>query len=468
MTHILTTLLLQITGGGWAAQYFTAVRQSSIAHAGVISSIATTLACVFISFKFIKMYYDLVSDEQSGGFGGVRMWDILRPLVILILVMTFGTWLSWLDTVCNSVSASLVSNINFSNDKINDDIAAKLDELDDEINKSKEDMYNEAVQLAANTSGVSSDEEYNKLLSEMDQIVKDDALKTLPEGSKVVSYDSQKVVYKEKATGLWDRLINFKTKKNVKETSLETLQAAEDPETDLANYIEERQTQLNTYKTVRDDEYKRQKEVKKWAKWLNIGPSIIGTIFEWLFNIFFVVMMAFADLMLCLLAMFGPIAAAMSILEPWKQSLSSWIGHYIEVSLWKPIGSAICWVVLSVKTTVGMVGLNTALNTSASAGKASILGSIGASCLILFAGYMAVLNVPSITNTILSLGSMSDQFTNSAANATGTAMHAPVGGVKAIGGLRSSAAGRAASKAQAGQLSQIAQGVKKMAGGGGA
>ena len=93
ISTIVYPLVTEISGGGWAEQYFAIVRKESIAHAGVISSIAVALACVFISFKFIKMYYDLVSDEQSGGFGGVRMWDILRPLTILIFI--FCTRYSW-------------------------------------------------------------------------------------------------------------------------------------------------------------------------------------------------------------------------------------------------------------------------------------------------------------------------------------------------------------------------------------
>ena len=101
-----------ISGGGWANSYFDAIRKDCISHAGSISSIAMALACIFIAFKFIKMYYDFVSDEQHGGFGGVRTWDLLRPIVILIIIGNFGAFLGAFDSICNAVSSSLVSNMN--------------------------------------------------------------------------------------------------------------------------------------------------------------------------------------------------------------------------------------------------------------------------------------------------------------------------------------------------------------------
>lgn len=421
-----------ISGGGWAADFFTAIRVKCIAHAGVISSLAISLACVFIAFKLIRMYYDLVSDEQAGGFAGIRMWDILRPIVLLLLTMTVGTWLPWLDSICNTVSSSLVANMNNTTNEIDAKTAARLDELQDEINKNDAQVYEDAVAAAASASGINSDKELQNLIKNQED-------RTRENTQNLLSGDSIQSLLPSDAHSPYigaNGNVKYKTGLGVYERTHEiTLdELAKMKNGDIANreLIEAQQNQINTYKSTRDDYVKQHKEMKKWSRWLNSGSSIIGTVFNWFFNLSFVVMMAFADIMLCMLAMFGPLALAMSILEPWKQSFTSWIGHYVEVSLWKPVGAAICWIIMTMKSAVGSLGLAAATGVTATAGKATILGAIGAECLILFAGWMAMFQVPSITNTILSLGNMSDQFTNSAADATSRAVTAPIRGAKSI------------------------------------
>lgn len=423
---MLNSILAGATGGAWASQYFAAVRQSAIAHAGVVSSIAVSLACIFIAFKLIRMYYDLVSDEQAGGFGGVRMWDILRPITLLLIVMTFGTWLSWLDSFCNSVASSLVTNMTIATNDIDEKTKAKLDELEEELSKSKKEIAEDAKKYANNTSGINSDKELEKIRRETiggegDFTAKAAALDPRVKGaSGSLSDDGKTVTYQS-----WkDGAISF---------AIDDLLGPSKDDT----YIKNRLGKMADYKGAknREEEYKAQKrEIRKWARWLNSGASIIGTLVNWFFNIFFVVMMAFADVMLCLLAMFGPLAAALSILDPWKQAFTSWLGHYIEVSLWKPVGSAVCWIVATVKTAVGNLGLDQAMNLQSADAKASIMGAVGAEVLILFAGIMAITQIPSITNTILSLGSMSDGYANSAANTMGSALRMMRGGGKGKSG----------------------------------
>ncbi len=453
LNQLILPLANEISGGGWADQFFAAIRQKSIAHASVITSIATSLACIFIAFKFIKMYYDLVSDEQSGGFGGVRMWDILRPLTILIMTMTFGTWLPWLDSACSAISSSLTATLNKNSLESEQKLEEQLMKYQDEINKDMATKWEESIDEATKSTGTSATQATMTIRSMAKDILGDE-------------YTENAKYYMEDNTLVKEYVIGRSANTTKQTFSLDDLANSKDS-VKVSQYLSKmnnEQEKLNEVTQMTNDIYASKTQLKKFLRWANKGGSLVGTIFKWLFNIIFVVMMAFADLMLCLLAIFGPLAAAISILDPWKQSFSSWMGHYIEVSLWKPIGAAICWVVSTVNSSVGELGITQALGMTPEAGKATLLGAVGAQCLIFFAGLMAMTNVPSLTNTILSLGNMSDQFTNSAANTTHSAMSAPMKGVQGAQKMVSSHNSKIASKEQVGQIKKIADAVNKMAG----
>ena len=185
--------------------------------------------------------------------------------------------------------------------------------------------------------------------------------------------------------------------------------------------------------------YENSREIRKWTRWLKKGGNLIGDFFKWLFNIFFVIMMAFADIMLCLLAIFAPFACALSILSPWKSTFTTWLGGYIEVSLWKPIGAVIVWIVQTVKSAVGEAALSNinGINLSAMMQKTSLMATIGVEALIFAAGLIALFNVPAIANMVLALGKGGDQFTGAASGmmsgAAGGAASGAMTGAKKVG-----------------------------------
>lgn len=461
-TIVLALSKTTIDPGGWAGRYFTAIRQQSIEHAGVISSLAMTLACIFITFLFIKMYYDIASDEQQGGFGGIRIWDVLRPLVILLIIASFSTWVGWLDTICNTVSASLIANMNASAKAVDADVMSKLEELEDEINKSHKEQMKDARKQAESQVGKNYDQ---NLASIRNKIQSYDT-----EGKYKGSYDSFTV--NDKGEVQYNTTIpggGFTGSQTITTTlTTDQLLGSLNMDTHTKQLLEGAIKQQSELKTIENDTMLMQQEVKKWGKWLRKGGSVLGSIVTWLYNVIFVIMMAFSDIILCLLIIFGPITCALSILPPWRQNFTKWIGTYIEISMWKPIASAITWVTLQARSAIGTMGLkavNYGVNLTSEAGKGTILGAIGVEALIMVAGIFAIFQIPGIANTLLSLGSMSPELGGAASTPAGKAMGAgkALGG-KAIGTAKGLIKGTGkAAKTGANAVSSAASGASRAA-----
>lgn len=393
--------LAKITGGGWADGYFAAIRSGIISSSGVVTRLALSLACIFIAFKFIKMYYDFVSDEQNGGFGGVRTWDLLRPIVILIIIYNFGTLLSVFDGVCSSISSSLVSNMNAT---IQDDkLVDRLAELEEEKELSRREMKEQSRQMAEESAGATK-EEITRNITEIEH--------------RMYS-DSTWLADTQRLNGRRD--ISYEESSNLR--SQINMEAAE--RLGMSEEWVKNQNALNTYSDTEELAFDIIKSRQKIEKMLKKGGNAFSSIVTWLFNFFFVIMMSFADIMLCLLAVFGPLSLALSLLDPWKQTFITWIGRYIETSLWKPIGSAICWIVAKAKTEMGIYAdraLTDQLSTlSGDQAIGSLSGIITCLALISFAGILALLQVPNIANSILSLSPADSTIGSTAADATRSA-----------------------------------------------
>ena len=402
--------LAKITGGGWADGYFAAIRSGIISSSGVVTRLALSLACIFIAFKFIKMYYDFVSDEQNGGFGGVRTWDLLRPIVILIIIYNFGTLLSVFDGVCSSISSSLVSNMNATIQE--DRLVDRLAELEEEKELSRREMKEQSKQMAEESTGASKTEIQQNIDNIMAQI-------------------REEPQYKDEYNQFLKSSPEYRGAEAYKEAESIQLQAAE--RLGLAEEWIKNKNALKTYNSTEDLAFDIIKSRQKIEKWLKKGGNAFSSIITWLFNFFFVIMMSFADIMLCLLAVFGPLSLALSLLDPWKQTFITWIGRYIETSLWKPIGSAICWIVAKAKTEMGIYAdraLTDQLSTlSGDQAIGSLSGIISCLALISFAGILALLQVPNIANSILSLSPADSTIGSTAADATRTAATVPARGV---------------------------------------
>lgn len=428
----------KLAPGNWAGTYFDAIRAECIGKSGVIASMAMSIACILIVFNFIKLYYDFVSDEQNGGFGGAKAWDILRPFVILLLIGTFSTWLGLFDGVCSSVSSALISNMNAVAELTDNKIQEEIDRIDEELDRKHMSRKEKAHAQALNATGLSEEQ-----LSASQDIVKD-------------------------AEKQWRKTKEYRQNQKTKKSYM-SLPDAGEAARKLAELNEQDKAQMKafvgddvweTYEAAKADvdtftaqetlASERLKSLGKLSKWIGSGGSLLGKIITWLFNIFLVLMMVFSDVTLCVMSVFGPLTLALSIIPTWNSAFSSWMGKYIEVSMWKPVASAIAWVVLQARAAIFSAHgrLIEGVDMASLTQKASITAAIGVEALVLAAGIFALLRTPAITNEILSLTSGMRSAQEGAAAMAG-----------AVGGVAGSAAGRVA-----GGAAQGARAAGQMAG----
>jgi len=398
----------KITGGGWANTYFQVIRENAIKLSGPVSSLALSLGCIFTVFLFIKMYYEFVSDDQNGGFGGVRMWDILRPIVILIAIGSFAPLSSALDSVTNAVSSSLVANMNAKSNESNKKLKAALDEYETNRAKSKREIKEKARERAEKVSGITNKEK-KKLEKENQKILG----QQVAEEKKKRATELANLDGRTKPSDIDYRMVEEEFDQSI--SFRESILEQNDP--DIWKVYSENKRKYTAYEKEYETNAENQKLLKKFRKYIGDGDNgLLARIIGFLFDTFFVVMMAFCEIMLCILLVFGPLSLALSILPQFKESFKQWIGRYIEVSMWKPIGSAIAWVTISAKTATLKHGFDVLQNATIGAtttdvgDEASLLGALGASTLMLIAGFFAMLNVPGIANSVLSLGSSGENL----------------------------------------------------------
>ena len=152
------------------------------------------------------------------------------------------------------------------------------------------------------------------------------------------------------------------------------------------------------------------KIVGVWKGIMGFCFELPGFIAEWCFALVLFIMMTVANIQLTVMATYGQIALAFSVLTPWKSAFTGFIGKYITVSLWKPILSIIASMAYAVTPSIGGVF----------AGGGDFLGRLAAAimgCAVYIAAIHMAFNVGSIASDVYNLGSA-----GSAAGSAGGAM----------------------------------------------
>lgn len=397
-------------GGKWAEVYFSSLRADAIKTSGSVVGAALSLAGILTAITLIKMYYDMASDEKNGGFGGISLWEVLRPIVLMIVIASSSFIIGAIDGITNSLSGALVSNINtaqvYSRKAVEDKMAKAKENLRDGFETTAEaaakraekalgytrDSLNNVIKKFQENLGMDTKDWTKKVQSS--EIESQTEIRSTYGTSTITHYKT----YDYNVVRLKENAVRRNIKKKYKEK-----EAAEQ----LDLYREYLQDLENL-----DEETKRQRDlIIREQRLVNILSSdsigILEEIVVILFNIVFNLTMIFADVMLCLLAIFFPVVVAFSIIPTWKGSLMNWIGKYIEVSMWKPIAAGVCWIVGTAQIAAQTGALQAVKEAQLTVGGekyGSVLGCLTATVIILYAGIKCFWKVPSIATTIFGLG----------------------------------------------------------------
>lgn len=89
-------------------QEFTSIRATTVAHYK-FTTLASALAAVFVIFKLIQIVNDIQGDNEAGGFGHVKLWDMIRPIVFYMLVLVTPNVIKAVDYSVNTVTTAIDS-----------------------------------------------------------------------------------------------------------------------------------------------------------------------------------------------------------------------------------------------------------------------------------------------------------------------------------------------------------------------
>lgn len=370
MSNILSLLtpLISLDGSIYAACSY--IRGKACSPGTGITSAAMTAACVIVLFLTIKTAHDLMSDEQQSGFGGITLWQICRPIVILLAIFNFNLIDSVINGVCNYVSTSV-------------NLSANIDDIKQAANKNTKrkaeiaNLANPVMQeIYANTGVASTEEMTNSQKIQFNtNVALNEYQETLNNGNFF-----QKGIGGAKALG---GLVNGIVSGLVGNTVVDAKVTIGD----------------DGQITVVADENAN----KKWYD--KIGDvfgnfnltNFVLTVYKYVFPI----VLISGEILLCVLVFFGPWSLVFSLLPSHHDAFNRFIMTYLQVCCWKPVASIVNWATVNIMDWVNgneitATGYSRLADTSLKIGQADFLLIV-----VAIAGIKTMFKVPSIAAMIV-------------------------------------------------------------------
>lgn len=371
------------------------IRNNVLDISDTFVSLALVLAGFFVGIKLIRLSYDTMSDEQGSGLGGVKLSQIIGPIIIIALIAGYKFVIGGLDfsvgVVVNKIADTDVLQERL--EKSLQEIKIQMDNVDDTIMQKSRNLLSKYETSRENLKKASS----NTYTSNYGTV-----------SANIGDPDRQA------ATNLKSE---FKTGGEFYEY----------------RYDDNKKDNWSAYKKVLIQYGKSLSRSERESKG---NHGVIADLIGLVFNVVYLVMIGLANIFLCLLTLLGPFVLAFSLFEPWKNSFITFIGKYIEVSLWMIVAKLILWITDAA---------GCACTTDVLSEYAFMLADLmedGASCMegyyafgraltainvIRIAGLLALFSVPDITSAIFNFGSGA-AMGGATAGATGaiqTAVNAP-------------------------------------------
>ena len=412
---------------GWVFSMFRSMRSQVISNGSTGVTLALAIASLIVAFKLIRIAYDLMSDEQNGGMGGLHLSQILRPVVIVMCLHLAPTIMGTFDGICDGVTTSMMNRYG---------------------NQAVAEMFYKAVRVA--------EDQAKKVLG--DTYVEQE--KTIIEHTKEVEsqlgeMNSMNIYSAQASAGMmWGAEWRAKREERRALRELEEQKAKE-----LALEAGEEGVAVDV-KAIREATEGLKKlwdytDAVEEGGGLMAAASqgkVIPTICMIIYNALFYIIECFAEVTLCILAMFFPWVLVFSLIDAWRRAIVEFAARYITVSFWKVIAAAINFV------TNAAVATNLKFVTESALGKChagNVNGAIGAvsggvtiAAIMAIAGVFALLHVNDIAQAIIpSSGGGGGSMAAAAGGFAGSAASMPGKAATGVKGVVSESKGAAAAKA---------------------
>lgn len=455
---------------GWLSDIVAIERANLVGHASAFGSLCITIASVILAFKMLRMYYMIASDEQNGGFGGVSLKEIFRPLLIFFLLFNISPLMSLVDTSVNYVSAAASGIVSLDT---NVDFSALKDDAGKTSRTESEELAEWRKQLQ---EAYKRNPEFMKALNDVVDLEKNlYTTQTRPFSTQSVeiragrSEDDIISEFFGNSYVLQSRLKD--PAYHVKDDSGDERAFSENDDGALtAEQAELYRDAINKLNTMRDSYKEGVKDLKRADRRAKRGIGLVNKIVSLIFTLGGGLLLGFAEIMLAMFGMFAPLVLTLSLIDKWKDAFWGLLAKYFEISMWKPIALFMIHIITVARTTLNKEFANQIVAGALSVASgnaeedAAMQQTINASGLaignimICLIGIYSIFKVPSIATQVMNLGTG-----GAAGDMAGAGMAMGMAGAKLAG---NAAKGTAKAGATVG-VGAVSGAVAGAAGGGG-
>ena len=412
---------------GWAYEIFAMLRNQAIGVGSQMSSLAMSVASFIVAFRLLKLAYTMMSDENGSGFGGIRLSQFLRPIILLIAISNVGFVVGVLDDVSMRLTDSIVNTIPVSETQqaearlqayelalsstetkygLQENLLKKVTGLIKDAEEIKEKQWDNNYYAHGATAYVGSgtinkdldealQEEYNEKQKELKETIKSAAQAEYKNIGSTTSFVLQPSANQSQSESEGQTLKYYDPSKG--KNPLEEISFIADYSSKVKNAAAEA---LGVHPDTLDDPSL---------------SSVLQDACKWVFELLYKVMMCFAELTLCILAILFPWALVMSLLDPFKNSWVKMTGQYLTVMFYKVIATGIYWVIVSTRAVAAYATFNEIANEtvkSALSAKQAIQNlcnvEFAVVSIVCIAGVFALFKIGSIAGLIIGEGSIGD------------------------------------------------------------
>ena len=280
---------------------------------GGIASIAAAVAGILCAISMLKISHDYLNGH------GITLWQVIRPIVLLIFCCNFNMWvLGPVHSVCRLMTNGMMKQANTTQA----DFSARLrDMMNVEMKNSIADAKKKLADLEAASRG--EDSEAGKIADKTTTV-----FGNIVGGAKDVVLGMSNSI----TGGAFSRAKEY------------VVGVVSNGVGDFLRTIWERfMTWVHTMLSV----------------YIGWGESLISFVTVPLFSVLIPLLIGLClfimkIVLLCqqiscymtliILSLLGPFAAAFSIMPGYESSLRSWLGRYVQVAFWIPVGQLVLWM----------------------------------------------------------------------------------------------------------------------------
>lgn len=460
-----------------STEIFKSVRKVTNTGIAGSTSLALSAACTIVAFQLIKLSYDVMSDEQQGGFGGIRLWQVLRPIIIILAINLSSTLFGWFDYVVNYFASSISSQYSASSAAL---VVSKLADAQDaamlagQSEKTKEGYYQvqgaekkgeEAVASALDASnkimnGAISDLSATESPGFFRRVgtffIKAAANARASDPTAMVSDATTAVIFGQQVR---DAEIAAGEQKMREQLTQEQKEKANEAVSDQVD-----DTKTNVDSKVSSLSASAQATGSLKSKVEQFGEDFVdslksGNLFMslayWLYDLAYFILNAMVEIIRAILTIMFPWTLVLSLFSHFKDAVWKYIATYVNVSFWKVTASIINWAVTTSVPAMYLYTTTKLMPTLSSSGYATKIGALiglgSAVAMLYVAGFIALTKVASLTNMYIPNANVdamtSDSAMGIASTAATTAMHTVTQAPGKVATVATGALGKAAGAA---------------------